>query len=112
MKKLMLFVVLVMGLSFVSVAQNNNGNNQVIRTAKQAVSQCIQDAKEPGFEITAQARVVSSCFVSGFITEVTFYKSVKSHGNNPTIQSIEMVATVTIGCDGEVMNTNCNLNSI
>jgi len=109
MKKLMLFAVLVMGLSFTSVAQNNN---QVIKTAKQAASQCIQDAKESGFEITAQTKVVSSCLVSGFITEVTFYKSVKSHGNNPTIQSIEMVATVTIGCDGEVMSTDCSLNTI
>jgi len=112
MKKLMLFVVLVMGLSFISVAQNNNGNNQVIRTAKQAARQCIQDAKEPGFEISAQTKVVSSCFVNGFITEVTFYKSVKSHGNNPTIQSIEVVATVTIGCDGEIMSADCSLNSI
>jgi len=109
MKKLMLFVVLVMGLSFTSVAQNNN---QVIRTAKQAASQCIQDAKETGYEITAQARVVSPCSVSGFITEVNFYKSVKSHGNNPTIQSIELVATVTIGCNGEVMSTDCALNTI
>jgi len=109
MKKLMLFVVLVMGLSFTSVAQNNN---QVIRTAKQAARQCIQDAKESGFEISAQARVVSTCFVSGFITEVTFYKSVKPRGNNPTIQSIEMVATVTIGCDGEVISSNCTLSSI
>jgi len=109
MKKLMLFVVLVMGLSFTSVAQNNNG---VIKTAKQAASQCIQDAKEPGYEISAQTRVVSSCFVSGFITEVNFYKTVKSNGNNPTIQSIELVATVTIGCDGEVMSSDCALNTI
>jgi hypothetical protein len=79
----------------------------LIGRATGAAHECINAAREPGFEITGQVETTSICIVSGFITTVKFYKTPVCH-HEPCPRPIPvLVAEVTFGCDGEVINVTC-----
>lgn len=105
MKRIVLLLALVMGLSFVAVAQNNNNGQSLTQKALQAAKSCVQNAKEPGFVMTTSTEVISSCFAGGFITEVTIYKVPKGAVN--TVAVSEVVAVVSFGCSDEVTGVVC-----
>ena len=51
--------------------------------------------------------VVSSCFAGGFITQYNFYKTPNCPPNQPCIQIIELIGSVTVDCEGNVIGVNC-----
>lgn len=51
--------------------------------------------------------VVSSCFAGGFITNVNFYKTPNCPPNQICPAVIEIIGTVTVDCEGNVMNVSC-----
>ena len=101
----MLLVVFLLGLTSAAVAQSNN-EEDLIKTAKKAAKDCIQNAQQPGYEIIGFSEVVSSCYASGFVHEVTLYK-VPNHIPDGESVYPEEVAVVRIGCAGEVSNVVC-----
>ena len=104
MKKLLLLLVFFVGLTTTAMAQN--GEDDLVKTAKRAARECIQNAKEPGYEIIGFSEVVSACYAEGFVHKVTLYKVPKHIPDNVRIIP-ELVAEVTIGCAGEVNDVLC-----
>ena len=107
MKKILLLLVVVMGFTAATMAAPLS---DIERTAKNAASSCISNAKEGGYEMVYQTQTISSCFAGGFITEVTIFKVKRCTGNpnNPCPRpAAQVVAIVTIGCGGEASNVVC-----
>jgi len=103
-----LFVAFISLTSFTANTNSTeNFNNQLINKARNAAKSCIQNAREPHFEIVPSVNVVSACFADGFITEVTFYKVRKCTQTPCPRPAAELVAVVTLGCSNEVMSTVC-----
>jgi len=105
-----IFFIAVTAIVFtlsVNTANAQANDASLIGRATGAAHACINAAREPGFEITGQVETTSICFVSGFITTVKFYKTPVCH-QEPCPRPIpELVAEVTFGCDGEVVNVTC-----
>ena len=73
----------------------------IVKEARAEVKACIKDAKQPGNTIEFEVTTVSTCFVSGFIREVSFYAVSKFDGTE------EWVATVQFDCDNNVTSGEC-----
>jgi len=105
-----IFFIAVTAIIFTLSASTANAQSNdaaLIGKATGAAHECINAAREPGFEITGQAETISICFVSGFINTVKFYKTPVCH-HEPCPRPIPvLVAEVTFGCDGEVVNVTC-----
>lgn len=102
-------IVLLMFLTLAVNFANAQSNNQaaLIGKAKGAAHTCLSNAHEAGFEFKGQVETAGICYVSGFITKVTFYKVPKCH-QEPCPRPIAVpVAEVTFGCNGEVINVSC-----
>lgn len=109
MKKLF-FALALACTSLTSFASNETptevkGNDPVVQTATAAIKKACPNANG---KLNYSVNVVSSCFAGGFITEVSFWKTPNCPPNQPCIQIVEMVGTVTIGCDGEVIGITCD----
>lgn len=77
------------------------------REAKAELKSCLQDAKEPGYEIVAQEITVSSCFAGGFITDVELYKVPRCNGADCGRPAAELVGYVQFGCDDSIIAAEC-----
>lgn len=110
MKKRLFTLVAVLGLSAGSLfAQSDNG---LIGRARGAAHDCLNDFNGKDWIIMESVGVIGSCFVDGFITQVTF-------SARPVVQPCGgeqpcyppplpiVVATVTFGCDGEIISNSC-----
>lgn len=112
MKNLIL-VLAVMFTSAISFAGNDNptvqkSNDPLINKAVAAIKSACPNANG---QLNYSTKTVSSCFAGGFITEVNFWKSSKCPGNKPCIQTVEVVGTVTLDCEGNVISVNCGAGS-
>lgn len=83
------------------------GSSYYEREAKAELKTCLQDAKEPGYEIVTQETVVTACFASGFLTDVEFYKVPRCNGANCGRPAAELVGYVQFGCDDQVDIAEC-----
>lgn len=63
-------------------------------------------------KLNYSVQAVSACFVDGFIQEVTFWKTPNCPGNQPCIQTVEMVGVVTLDCSGNVISVSCETSEI
>ena len=63
-------------------------------------------------EIQYSVSVVSSCFVDGFVRRVTFYQLPNCPPNQPCIQVIYPLGSVTLDCDNNVVSVDCGLVSL
>lgn len=87
-------------------AQSTN-DNALIGRAQGAAHECINEARQPGYEISGQIETIGICFNGGFITKVTFYKTPVCHQEPCPRPIAEPVAEVTFGCEGEIINVQC-----
>lgn len=105
MRKLILPVLLLLGATAVRA-----GDESFIGKAMTdaSVRECVAAAREPGFEIASGVETVSTCFVSGEVRRVVFYKQIRCEGTQicPKVMAT-LVATVDIGCAGEVADAQC-----
>lgn len=104
-KIIALLMFLTLAINFANAQSNNQAS--LIGKAKGAAHTCLSNAQEAGFEFKGQVETAGICFVSGFITKVTFYKVPKCHQEPCPKPAAIAVAEVTFGCDGEVVNVNC-----
>lgn len=82
-----------------------------IAKARSAVGSCLDQAREPGWQIIPSVHIVSACFAGGYITEVNFAKQIRCPRKGPCPMAPTMlVATVQFGCDNEIMSTSCANN--
>ena len=105
MKKLVLSVALLA----LAAAPAFANDNQTLAIAKQAVNECIQNAKQAGYDVNGGVETTGICFVSGETKKVTFWGNPKcQNGPTPCMQMSVIVATVDLGCENEVVGTTCN----
>ena len=105
MKKL----VLLVSLLALAAAPAFANDNQTINTARQAVNECINNAKQAGYvDVTATINVTGICFVSGETKQVVFMATAKCPDSRLCKLVPVQVATVDLGCDDEVITTSCN----
>jgi hypothetical protein len=111
MIKTALAVVVMLAFAFSASAQSYPSNEALVKEAEKEVKQCLNDAREPGTEVVSEVETVSICIVSGFITEVKFYvvPKCKDKPNQPPCPRPFPVhaATVTFGCDGNIIASEC-----
>ena len=105
MKKLVLAVAL---LALSAAPSFAGGDNQTLAVAKQAVNECIQNAKQAGYDVHGAVETTAICIVSGELKHVEFWGTPKCAPNMYCTQVIVPVATVDFGCEGEVVGTTCN----
>lgn len=110
MKKLFLAMAMAMttALSFASnenpTVEVANGNDPSINKATAAIKANCPNAQG---QLSYSTEVVSACFVDGFITKVTFWSTPNCPPNQICIQIVELVGTVTLDCEGNVMSVEC-----
>ena len=105
--KVLFVAVAAMFISFSAQAQDDNSYTG---RATAAVNQCLAQYRAQGFDIVAQEETTGICIAGGFITTVTFYKTVRcvDTPQNPCPRpAAEPVATVTFGCEGEIISADC-----
>ena len=93
----------IQGNSPAKVESSTNG----IGAAMSAIRQACPNATG---KLQYTETTVSICINGGFITEVNFYKTPNCPPNQPCIQVIELVGTVTLGCDGTA--TGCHVDGV
>jgi hypothetical protein len=104
MKNLMLAVAFIFGATLFSTdAAAQSNDNWFIAQARVAASACTADVNGP---ITGQVEVVSTCFVSGSITNVHLYR--KPTGPNADLVRVRLLATVQFGCDNSIISVQCH----
>ena len=93
-----------------ALAQASEG--RLTSTAKREVRTCLNDADRDGWEIESSVSTVSTCFAGGFIREVNFYSSYICRPNQicPRVADF-LVATVTFGCDDNIIEARCCANT-
>lgn len=111
-----LFFLAALMISAVSFAGNEEptpvkveANDPVIGAAMAAIRNTCPNATG---DLQYNVTIVSSCFVDGFITKVNFYKVPNCPPNQPCIQVIETVGSVTLGCNNEVIEVTCGVVAI
>ncbi len=88
--------------------QKPDNENYLIARARLEVRECIQQAREPGWDIIGNVQRVSACFAGGYITDVTFSKQIACRPNEICpLAPVILVATVQFGCDNEVISSQC-----
>jgi hypothetical protein len=100
-----IFALAVMMTMAVGVFAQSNGDNQLINKARQAARDagCLDSWNG---QIDAQVTVISSCFVSGFVTEVLLVPV--CHGPNCENVRLGALARVMFYCtDDEVGSVEC-----
>lgn len=107
MKKLTLLLTLIALVALAAPAFAANGDAHTTAVARQAVNECIQNARQAGYDVLSGVNVTGICFVSGEMKQVTFWGNPKCAGNMYCTQVSVMVATVDLGCDDEVLATSC-----
>lgn len=85
-----------------------------VAKAQQEVSDCL-DLYDTGgnslLSLGSSVETVSACFADGFITEVNFYTEPNCQPNKPCPLFLsKFVATVTFGCDDEIIYSSCLAN--
>ena len=107
MRKLLLPALLLLGATAVR-AGGNDASFLGKALTDETVRECVAAAREPGFEIASGVDTVSVCFVTGEIHRVVFYKQIRCEGTQvcPKVMAT-LVATVDIGCAGEVSDAQC-----
>jgi len=108
MKKLLTvaFLFCMLLTTKVTNAQSQN-EDALIGRARGAAHECLQAAREPGYEFVGQSETTSICFASGFLTTVTFYKVPVCH-DEPCPRPVAVpVAEVNFGCDGQLLSVTC-----
>lgn len=111
MKKVIFTLALV---AFASFSFSNNdekgpkkevtAETATIAKAKGAIKSSCPNADG---NLTASVKVLSSCFVDGFVTEVTFYKTTPCPPNQICIQLVEVIGSVVLDCENNVMSVTC-----
>lgn len=97
-------------LSTTAFAQASEG--RLIAHAKGEVRECLADADRPGWSIDASVTTVSTCFAGGFVRQVDFYNTYVCRPNQVCPRyARELVATVTFGCDDEIVASRCATNA-
>ena len=86
-----------------ATVENSNGNG--IGAAMSAIRSSCPNATG---QLQYTQTVISSCFNGGFITQVNFYKTPNCPPNQPCIQVIEVIGSVMLDCDGNVISVNCS----
>ncbi|MFT6503480.1 MAG: hypothetical protein ACJASQ_003617 [Crocinitomicaceae bacterium] len=102
MKKAFLLFAVMMTMTLGAVAQNGNGNNQLINKARVAANQAGCFSGWNG-QVSAQVTVVSSCFAGGFVTEVLFVPV--CHGQGCDTVRLAPLAKVTFYCTDDVVGS-------
>ncbi|MFT6981525.1 MAG: hypothetical protein ACJAUD_000288 [Crocinitomicaceae bacterium] len=102
MKKAFLLFAVMMTMTLGAIAQNGNGNNQLINKARVAANQAGCFSGWNG-QVSAQVTVVSSCFVGGFVTEVLFVPV--CHGPGCDTVRLAPLAKVTFYCTDDVVGS-------
>lgn len=117
MKKL-LFIAALMTAS-ISFAGNGNGTDEptatsavdpgAINKAQGAIRSTCSDATG---DLSYGTEVVSACFVDGFITKVHFYRVPNCPPGMICPLYIQLIGTVTLDCDNNVIDVECAVNGI
>ena len=95
---------------FISISAMAQSDNSLIGRATGAVAPCLAEVRAQGFDIDAQVETTGICFAGGFITTVTFYRTIHCVDNpqRPCPKpAVVPVATVTFGCEGEIISAEC-----
>lgn len=110
MKTLSKVLFVAIAAMFISLSAKAQSENSYEGRATAAVNQCLAEYRAQGFDIDAQTETTGICFASGFLTTVTFYKTVQCQDtpNRPCPKpATEAVASVTFGCAGEIISAQC-----
>ena len=116
MKKLLfIFSLFVTTFTFATSGElpnetsENNSNQNIIGIAMGAIrSECDNAIGE----LQAQVQTISACFAGGFVNRVTFYSVPNCPPNQFCIQVIQVVGSVTLDCDNNVLSVDCGLVSL
>lgn len=107
MKKV-IFTLTMVALATFSFSNNDEKNvsteTVTIAKAKGAIKSSCPNADG---NLTASVKVLSACFVDGFVTEVTFYKTSPCPPNQICIQIVEVIGKVTLDCQNNVIDVTC-----
>ena len=107
MKKALILFAVILCTTVGAYAQNgngNNGNNQLINSARVAAQQAGCFSGWNG-QVDAQVTVVSSCFAGGFVTEVLLVPV--CHGQGCETVKLAPLAKVTFYCTDQVGSVEC-----
>ena len=86
-----------------ATVENSNGNG--IGIAMSAIRSSCPNATG---QLQYNESVVSSCFAGGFITNYYFYKTPNCPPNQFCPAVVELVGTVTLDCEGNVIGVSCD----
>ena len=75
-----------------------------------SVNQCVAEARKGGWDIKYQTQTTGICFVEGFLSKVSIYKTGKCHPAEMCARvrlAAFLVAEVELDCDNNVMGYTC-----
>ena len=77
-------------------------------TPEDEIKECLQDAREPGYEFVRQVSYISTCFAGGDVFNVDIFKVAKCRGQRcDTVRlAAEHIATAYYVCD-ELVDAEC-----
>ena len=109
------FFLAALMLSAVSFAGNGT-EDQVVTTSEQAgdagigrAIAAIRSSCGVTGDLEYNVTTESICFVDGFIRKVNFYQVPNCPPNQPCIQVIFLIGTVTLDCEDNVINVECGV---
>lgn len=109
------FFLAALMLSAVSFAGNGT-EDPVVTSSEQAADggigkaiAAIRSSCGVTGELQYSVTTESICFVDGFIRKVHFYQVPNCPPNQPCIQVIVLIGTVTLDCDNNVTNVECGV---
>lgn len=103
MKKLISSLcMMLLVITFATSGVNND--NQIIGIATGAIKSTCDNAAG---DLQANVKTVGICFVEGFLKEVTFYRVPNCPPNQACIQVIQVVGSVTLDCENNVIGVTC-----
>ena len=113
MKNVILIFSLILSTAvFAGITEPTNGENPAtVENAGNGVGAAMGAIRSACPNATGNLNytetVVSSCFAGGFITNVNFYKTPNCPPNQICPAVVEIIGTVTLDCEGNVMSVSC-----
>lgn len=109
MKKMIRSVAVIAMLTVsASFSFGQGSDQQLIGQARGAAAQCLQNYRDPIFEISEGIETTGICFVEGTLKRVTFYAGPNCIPNQPCAKFVTRpVVYVDFDCDNNIIAVTC-----
>lgn len=100
-------VALVLCSAVPASADADTNRAKAAALADPTFSQCVNDARQDGFDVDVYAEVSGICFVEGSTYRVQAVAGPKCEGNKICPMYIMLAATAEVDCEFNVTSTEC-----